>query len=116
MSRNTRPRRQIVERYGKPLMVVRPSDPVRSIAIANEAKRTNNVKAFANMLHYCEQQGIQYTFVGYLAQRPGGTPCCVDRNLKVVGELQNGDSFLTEKSVVSFKNPDGTEWAANTSP
>lgn len=105
VSRNSRPRRQIIERDGKPMMVIRPSNPQLAILLANEAQRTQNQEAFTNLPAYAEKKGITYTFVGYLAKRPGGTACVVDKDRKVVSECLPGDSFVTERFVKGFKNP-----------
>ena len=120
MSRTTRQRRQFVEKDGKPLLVVRPSDPELAIRLAQEAientrdpdKQTEAAVAFLNLPALAEAKGVTYTFVGYLGKRPAGTTCIVDKDLRVVGELVRGDSFITEKSVEKFKNPDATEWTS----
>ena len=105
MSRTTRQRRQFVEKDGKPLLVVRPSDPELAIRLAQEAientrdpdKQTEAAVAFLNLPALAEAKGVTYI---------------VDKDLRVVGELVRGDSFITEKSVEKFKNPDATEWTS----
>ena len=104
MSRTTRQRRQFVEKDGKPLLVVRPSDPELAIRLAQEAientrdpdKQTEAAVAFLNLPALAEAKGVTYTFVGYLAKKRNGKGACVvDEGGNVLGAVVAGDSIVT---------------------
>jgi hypothetical protein len=78
---------------GQILMVVRPKDPERALAIAAKALEMQDVPAFQAIP---QDPGGAYTFQGYLAKRiHNGSLCIVDQHNSFVGELVPGDSFVT---------------------
>lgn len=77
------------------VLVVRPSDPALAMKIANEALANQDRETLARLQTLVEEAGGTYTFVGFLARRPGGAACIVDTDCKVLGELVPGDSFVS---------------------
>jgi hypothetical protein len=80
---------------GLPLMVVRPDDPAKALAVAAECARTNDNARLANMLEECGP----YKFVGYATHSTG----IVDTKGREVDRLAPGDSFITERDVFTGK-------------
>jgi len=85
---------------GQPMLVVRPSNPELALKLAEKAVEEQDADLFASLPDTVEQAGGEYTFVGYLASRLGslkGSRCIVDDKGAYVGEIQAGDSFISQK-------------------
>lgn len=85
---------------GQILMVVRPKDPERALAIAAKALEMQNAPLFQALPGIVQDAAGAYTFIGYLAKRiHNGSLCIVDQHNSFVGELVPGDSFVTPSAI-----------------
>jgi hypothetical protein len=83
-------RRVLVSRDdGRPLLVVRPSDPAAALAVAERALRTQETA----LLESLPETAGDYTVQGWL----GKHGAILDRHGDVIGNCKAGDSFITIK-------------------
>jgi hypothetical protein len=88
-----------------PLQVIRPDDPELALAIAKVALE----KKDGALLGRLPAEVGRYTFMGYAAQAPSRkVVLIVDLEMKVLGEMRRGDSFVT-----GVKLSIGTTFAAD---
>lgn len=89
-------RTRVLSEEGKPLMVLRPKDPLqREVALASARALVGKEGAEAAQAFQDILQG-EYQFLGYLAKDVRtGRPSIVDDKDAYVGELEPGDSFAT---------------------
>lgn len=79
---------------GQKMMVLRPENPALAIELANKLLGSKDEEEFDKIL-----QAQPYLFVGYSAR--SNAKKILDEDGKIIGELQPGDSFVSEKSPLS---------------
>ena len=87
-------RQRVLFKEGKPVQVIRPSDPEKAIRIAKETIATNDVERFKNLPdEVMGEKNDPYTFVGWLSKTANGDILGV--NGQVIDHCKPGDSFMT---------------------
>jgi len=91
----SRHRTIVIADNGQRMQVIRPKDPSLAVHLAETSLANRDAALLVRLPGIVEDAAGTYTFVGYLARRAEGQPCIVDEHGKFVGELEAGDSFVT---------------------
>jgi hypothetical protein len=87
--------KSIVQIDGKPMMVIRPQDPILAISLAQIAVEKQSQELLDKLPEIVSKASGDYTFMGYLA-RDSKRAWIADETGKFIGELVRGDSFVTD--------------------
>lgn len=79
-------------------MVVRSDRPERALQLAEKAHAENDKELLDRIPEIIEQEGGQYTFVGYLGtdRATGRSAACNAQGIEL-GPVEPGDSFISKR-------------------